>query len=68
MGIFTRRPRNAPAAATTEKRRGQRRQVEPYTMATRPTFGQWLKVTWLDIITMVILGAVGLGVGISVKL
>ncbi|KAK1750155.1 phosphatidic acid phosphatase [Echria macrotheca] len=62
MGIFTRRPRNAPAAVATEKRRGRRRQMEPYTMATRPTFGQWLKVTWLDIITMVILGAVGLGV------
>ena len=32
-------------------------------MATRPTFGQWLKVTWLDLLTMVVLGAVGLGVG-----
>ncbi|MCJ1444620.1 MAG: hypothetical protein MMC23_005122 [Stictis urceolatum] len=28
----------------------------------RPTFGQWLKVTWLDILTMVILGVIGLGV------
>lgn len=31
-------------------------------MATRPTFGHWLKVTWLDILTMIIMGAVGLGV------
>lgn len=33
-----------------------------YLMATKPTFGQWLKVTWLDILTMAALGAVGLGV------
>jgi diacylglycerol diphosphate phosphatase/phosphatidate phosphatase len=31
-------------------------------MNTRPSFGQWLKVTWLDIVTMVILGTIGLGV------
>ncbi|KFA56578.1 hypothetical protein S40293_01140 [Stachybotrys chartarum IBT 40293] len=35
---------------------------ESYTMATRPTFGQWLKHTWLDIVTMAAMGAVGLGV------
>lgn len=28
----------------------------------RPTFGQWLKATALDIFTMIILGAIGLGV------
>lgn len=31
-------------------------------MMRRPTFGQWLKATWLDILTMIFLGAVGLGV------
>lgn len=31
-------------------------------MATRPSFGQWLKVTWLDILTFVIMGVIGLGV------
>lgn len=31
-------------------------------MTTRPTFGQWLKYTWLDILTMAALGAIGLGV------
>jgi len=31
-------------------------------MATRPSFGQWLKVTWLDILTMAIMGIIGLGV------
>lgn len=29
---------------------------------SRPTFGIWLKQTWLDILTMVIMGAIGLGV------
>jgi diacylglycerol diphosphate phosphatase / phosphatidate phosphatase len=28
----------------------------------RPSFGQWLKFTWLDIVTMAAMGAVGLGV------
>lgn len=32
------------------------------TMNKRPPFGQWLKSTWIDILTMAILGAVGLGV------
>lgn len=32
-------------------------------MSTRPSFGQWLKHTWLDIVTMVVMGAIGLGVG-----
>ncbi|CAD6444516.1 2f5a4c19-cbae-4962-b20a-14172f85d918 [Sclerotinia trifoliorum] len=31
-------------------------------MSKRPSFGQWLKVTWLDILTMAAMGAVGLGV------
>ncbi len=31
-------------------------------MATRPGFGQWLKHTWLDIVTMAVMGAIGLGV------
>jgi len=29
---------------------------------SRPTFGQWFKATWLDLMTMVIMGAIGLGV------
>lgn len=31
---------------------------------SRPPFGQWLKATWLDILTMIIMGAIGLGVSI----
>lgn len=36
--------------------------AEPYTMSRRPSFGQWLKGTLLDIITMICMGALGLGV------
>ncbi|KFY47475.1 hypothetical protein V495_01913 [Pseudogymnoascus sp. VKM F-4514 (FW-929)] len=37
---------------------------QPYVLAysRRPTFGQWLKCTWTDILTMVIMGVIGLGV------
>jgi len=31
-------------------------------MSKRPTFGQWLKHTWVDLITMVCMGALGLGI------
>ncbi|KAM7189297.1 Phosphatidic acid phosphatase type 2/haloperoxidase [Naviculisporaceae sp. PSN 640] len=41
---------------------GHSRLPPVYSMTSRPTFGQWLKLTWLDILTMVILGALGLGV------
>ncbi|KAK0638524.1 phosphatidic acid phosphatase type 2/haloperoxidase [Cercophora newfieldiana] len=62
MGIFTRRTRNAPAPAVSSRRARRSRGLEPYTMASRPSFGQWLKATWLDIFTMIVLGAIGLGV------
>lgn len=32
------------------------------TLSTRPTFGQWIKGTWIDILTMACMGAIGLGV------
>lgn len=34
----------------------------PGHLPARPTFGQWLKTTWLDLVTMAALGAIGLGV------
>lgn len=34
----------------------------PYTTMHRPTFGQWLRATWLDLVTLACLGAIGLGV------
>lgn len=31
----------------------------------RPTFGQWIKGTWGDILTMVLMGVLGLGLYMS---
>ncbi|KAI6080320.1 acid phosphatase/Vanadium-dependent haloperoxidase [Hypoxylon rubiginosum] len=67
MGFFNRRrPEGAGAGAgTTSHAKHNNRpafDATAYPMATRPTFGQWLKVTWLDIITMICMGAIGLGV------
>ncbi|KAK4442751.1 acid phosphatase/Vanadium-dependent haloperoxidase [Podospora aff. communis PSN243] len=58
MAPFSRRSRDDAAPAASH----QARVREPYSMASRPTFGQWLKATSLDLATMVILGALGLGV------
>ncbi|KAI0116361.1 PAP2 superfamily-domain-containing protein [Nemania sp. FL0031] len=30
---------------------------DPYVLEKRPTFGQWVKVTWVDLLTIFILGA-----------
>ncbi|KAI1115547.1 phosphatidic acid phosphatase type 2/haloperoxidase [Nemania sp. NC0429] len=63
MGLFTRRDRQAADHhhhATDPKRSQQA--WSSYSMATRPSFGQWLKVTWLDILTFIIMGAIGLGI------
>ena len=32
------------------------------TANSKPSFGQWIKVTWPDILTMILMGALGLGV------
>ncbi|KAI9849131.1 MAG: hypothetical protein M1837_005361 [Sclerophora amabilis] len=37
-------------------------QSESGHLNSRPPFGQWLKVTWPDILTMICMGAIGLGV------
>jgi hypothetical protein len=34
----------------------------PDALNSRPTFGQWFKGVWIDILTMAALGAIGLGV------
>lgn len=62
MGFFNRRPCDAPAPATNGHHHAARHYNEPYSMGTRPPFGQWLRHTWLDILTMAAMGAVGLGV------
>ncbi|CAL3969798.1 hypothetical protein PZA11_007626 [Diplocarpon coronariae] len=68
MNIFKRRPLDPasaePAAVTTAAPQNEKRARGPtvMNMNSRPTFGQWLKVTWLDILTMAAMGMVGLGV------
>jgi diacylglycerol diphosphate phosphatase/phosphatidate phosphatase len=70
MGIFSRKPREGPVVANTTQTdktrhghtRKERRGPVVLPMDRRPTFGQWLKATWLDILTMAIMGIIGLGV------
>lgn len=33
----------------------------------QPSLGQWLKLFWLDLLTMAVLGGIGLGVGTHMK-
>lgn len=54
-GIMHRNERK-PAGAGSEYGNGN--------LNARPRFGQWLKATLLDLITMIIMGAIGLGVSL----
>jgi membrane-associated phospholipid phosphatase len=64
MGFFNRR--SAPVDANTQHATGTQEKhhghngTKPHN--SRPTFGQWIKATWLDILTMAAMGAIGLGV------
>ncbi|KAI0835187.1 acid phosphatase/Vanadium-dependent haloperoxidase [Hypoxylon sp. FL0890] len=63
MGLFSRRhPDGATAPTNGHHRDRQVHDTVAYPMAVRPSFGQWLKVTWLDILTMICMGALGLGI------
>lgn len=73
MGFFNKRNTAAPADTTTstgtprrEKKAGifgsRNEHGGARAWNSRPTFGAWIKATALDIITMAILGAIGLGV------
>lgn len=69
MGLFNRQKHpDGPATATTGHHKSTSAHNNGnqayYSMATRPSFGQWLKFTWLDIVTMICMGAIGLGVSI----
>ncbi|KAK1911432.1 hypothetical protein P3342_012733 [Pyrenophora teres f. teres] len=65
MGIFNKRNTTPVAADTTtatgahEKRSRPRRASRGAASSynTRPSFGQWIKATWLDIVTMAAMGA-----------
>ncbi|KAI3328535.1 phosphatidic acid phosphatase type 2/haloperoxidase [Ustulina deusta] len=63
MGFFSRRsPEGTNPHHHVNDTRRSRHVSSTYSMATRPSFGQWLKVTWLDILTFVIMGVIGLGI------
>jgi hypothetical protein len=57
MGLFSRHP-DVPNGTAHHRHRGDA--AGPY--GARPGFGEWLKGTGLDILTMAALGAIGLGV------
>ncbi|KAK8244791.1 PAP2 superfamily protein [Phyllosticta capitalensis] len=77
MGLFTRRepaadnattstaPSTAPVVGNGHHHRTNGKHHGPVyneALNKRPPFGQWLKVTWPDILTMVCMGVIGLGV------
>ncbi|KAL5323217.1 hypothetical protein ACEPPN_007750 [Leptodophora sp. 'Broadleaf-Isolate-01'] len=63
MNFFKRKQRDPAIAETsTATHHGEKRGPVAMNMSTRPSFGQWLKVTWLDIFTMAAMGMIGLGV------
>jgi diacylglycerol diphosphate phosphatase/phosphatidate phosphatase len=69
MGLFNKRNDAAAADTTTatgthEKKQGifARKNGTGRTWNSRPTFGQWIKATALDLVSMAVLGAIGLGV------
>jgi diacylglycerol diphosphate phosphatase / phosphatidate phosphatase len=62
MGFFSRRQREGQNGHHMKDHGGNRNIDNTYTMSHRPSFGQWLKATWLDILTFVIMGVIGLGV------
>ncbi|KAL5924084.1 hypothetical protein ACKVV7_002180 [Pyricularia oryzae] len=51
-----------PSTEADGHRHHKRSPAESYSMSKRPSFGQWVKHTWLDIVTMAIMGALGLGI------
>ncbi|KAI0020348.1 acid phosphatase/Vanadium-dependent haloperoxidase [Xylariomycetidae sp. FL0641] len=64
MGMFSHQARDGPRRSheNTSRRPGHDHIDPTYTMAKRPSFGQWLKHTWIDILTMIAMGALGLGI------
>ena len=77
MGLFTRNRdstaapvQNAPANGATSGRGGFFNREKNHShnhhehgyYNRRPSFGQWLKATWLDLVSMVCMGVLGLGI------
>ncbi|KIW31010.1 uncharacterized protein PV07_02695 [Cladophialophora immunda] len=71
MGLFSRRTHTPAANGHTNNGHALRREkrnrravfdIDSGDFNRRPSFGQWLKFTWLDLLTMAAMGAIGLGV------
>jgi len=63
MGIFSRKEKTPHGDAHGSKMgRRQKAHHDPLPMSRKPSFGQWIKHTWFDIVTMAVMGAIGLGV------
>jgi len=58
MGLFNRRG----DAATAGTGVAPNHQYAEYHTNRRPNMGQWFRTVWLDLLTMAVLGAIGLGV------
>lgn len=63
MNLFKRKQRDPAIAEPATTHHREKRGPVVMNMNTRPSFGQWLKVTWLDLFTMAAMGMIGLGVG-----
>jgi diacylglycerol diphosphate phosphatase / phosphatidate phosphatase len=76
MPFFSRRPRATDANtshAVGKEKHGRRgimsssdRRHHDGALNKRPSFGQWLKATWPDVLTMIVMGIIGLGVSLHV--
>lgn len=73
MGLFNKKNTAAPVDTTTATGSHQHREKKGIFASkhhhggdkpwnSRPTFGSWIKATALDIVTMAVMGAIGLGV------
>ena len=67
MGLFTRRSRDgqvAPSNNSATEGSHPHGSIGPMiiNMESRPTFSEWLHVTYVDILTMLMMGVIGLGV------
>ena len=67
VGDTTNGTNGATATPTREKHgrnaiMGRHERTPTGYVNSRPTFGQWLKGTWIDLLTMVAMGIIGLGV------
>ncbi|KAL7919792.1 phosphatidic acid phosphatase type 2/haloperoxidase [Trichoderma austrokoningii] len=62
MPLFGRRVRVSPGVNNNNMATQRANRQQAYSMYSRPSFGLWLRATLLDILTMMAMGAIGLGI------